>query len=115
MTDKTCTCGHVADEHGGDQKHPGSTACAVEGCDCICFDEAEQDEEDDLKKDRFIQGAACAIAIINRNHDEPTMCAEALVAIGPTTPDELRAAGVEEYDIEGLRSVFRHLENRRRI
>lgn len=39
-----CNCGHVADEHGGDSKHPGSTACAVEGCDCIAFEEAENQE-----------------------------------------------------------------------
>jgi hypothetical protein len=63
---------------------------------------------------QFIQGAACALAIVNRNHDEPTMCAEALVAMGPTTADELRAAGVDEYDIEGLESVLKHLENQRR-
>ncbi len=61
---------------------------------------------------QFIQGAACAIAIINRNHDEPMMCAEALVAMGPTTADELRAAGVDEYDIEGLESVLRHLASK---
>lgn len=38
---KQCMCGHVADEHGGDPDYPGSTACAVEGCDCIAFEEAE--------------------------------------------------------------------------
>jgi hypothetical protein len=36
-----CACGHVANEHGGDPKYPGSTACAVEGCDCIAFEEQE--------------------------------------------------------------------------
>lgn len=65
--------------------------------------------EDDNK---FIQGAACALAIVNRNHDEPSMCAEALAAMGPTTADELRAAGVDEYDIEGLESVLAHLSRR---
>ncbi len=39
-----CTCGHVADEHGGNPDYPGSTACAVEGCDCIAFEEAESEE-----------------------------------------------------------------------
>lgn len=66
-----------------------------------------------MRNKEFIQGAACAIAIINRNHDEPTMCAEALVAIGPSTADALREAGVDEYDIEGLGSALQHLEARR--
>lgn len=63
---------------------------------------------------KFIQGAACAIAIINRNHDEPMMCAEALVAFGRTTARGLRDAGVDEYDIEGLESVLKHLAAQRR-
>lgn len=33
-----CHCGHVADEHGHDPDHPGSTACTIEGCDCIAFE-----------------------------------------------------------------------------
>jgi hypothetical protein len=68
-------------------------------------------DDDDNK---FIQGAACALAIINRNHEEPMMCSEALVAFGRTTAEELRAAGVDEYDIEGLESVLLHLSRRRR-
>lgn len=40
----TCQCGHVDDEHGGDPKYPGSTACNVKGCDCIAFDQAEDPE-----------------------------------------------------------------------
>jgi hypothetical protein len=35
----TCTCGHNrVDEHGNDPHYPGSTACNVEGCDCIAFE-----------------------------------------------------------------------------
>lgn len=68
----------------------------------------------DASNDQFIQGAACALAIVNREHDVPTLCAEALVAMGPTTADELRAAGVDEYDIEGLESVLRHLADKPR-
>ena len=41
---ETCTCGHPADEHGGDPKYPGSTACGVEGCSCIAFEEKAEDE-----------------------------------------------------------------------
>lgn len=36
--DAICTCGHVGDEHGHDKKHPGSTACNVDGCKCIAFE-----------------------------------------------------------------------------
>lgn len=39
-----CTCGHVEDEHGGDPEYLGSTACNVEGCDCVCFEIAEDNE-----------------------------------------------------------------------
>lgn len=42
--DSVCTCGHVYDEHGGDEHYPGSTACNVDDCDCICFDRDEEDE-----------------------------------------------------------------------
>jgi hypothetical protein len=43
----TCTCGDVEDEHGGDPEHPGSTACNVDGCDCIAFEAAEDEEVPD--------------------------------------------------------------------
>lgn len=37
-----CTCSHVEDEHEGDNpEYPGSTACTVEGCECVCFEEDE--------------------------------------------------------------------------
>jgi len=42
--DAVCTCGHIFDEHGGDDDHPGSTACNVDDCDCICFDEDAEEE-----------------------------------------------------------------------
>lgn len=46
-----CTCGHAIDEHGGDKKYPGSTACHGitapddEFCDCIAYEE-DEDEND---------------------------------------------------------------------
>ncbi len=43
-----CTCGHIDDEHGHDDEHPGSTSCTVEGCDCIAFEADEDLEDDDL-------------------------------------------------------------------
>lgn len=39
-----CECGHVLDEHGGDSEHPNATACTIEGCDCIDFEEVEEEE-----------------------------------------------------------------------
>jgi hypothetical protein len=44
---RQCFCGHVEDEHGGDPKYPGSTACTVEGCYCIGFDHDDEVEEDE--------------------------------------------------------------------
>ena len=36
---RNCHCGHLEeDEHGGDEEFPGSTACNIEECECICFD-----------------------------------------------------------------------------
>jgi hypothetical protein len=37
-----CNCGHVGDEH----ERTVAAPCEIEGCDCIAFDEAEdQDAE----------------------------------------------------------------------
>ncbi len=41
----TCTCEHVEDEHGGDPEFPGSTACTIDGCECLAY---EDDGEDDI-------------------------------------------------------------------
>ena len=37
-TSSTCTCGDDEGEHGNDPEYQGSTACNVEGCDCIAFE-----------------------------------------------------------------------------
>jgi hypothetical protein len=34
-----CTCGHSHEEHGGDPKYPGSTAC--DECDCVAYECSE--------------------------------------------------------------------------
>lgn len=41
-----CMCGHAIEEHGGDPKYPGSTACTE--CDCIAYeaDESKEEQED---------------------------------------------------------------------
>lgn len=41
-----CMCGHAIEEHGHDPKHPGSTACTAEGCDCIAYEAGEDDDEE---------------------------------------------------------------------
>lgn len=40
MTEELCTCGDMKDEHGGDPEFPGSTACNIDTCDCVAFEEA---------------------------------------------------------------------------
>ncbi len=45
-----CTCGHVDDEHGDDEHgedpdYPGYTACNVDDCDCIAYEEDESEDE----------------------------------------------------------------------
>lgn len=37
-----CYCGHAEDEHGGSEKYPGATACTLDQCPCIAFDEDEE-------------------------------------------------------------------------
>lgn len=33
-----CMCGHSEEEHGHDPDYPRSSACTVEGCDCVAYD-----------------------------------------------------------------------------
>ncbi len=40
-----CTCGHSPEEHGNDPQFPGSTACSVEGCDCIAYESDGSEDE----------------------------------------------------------------------
>jgi hypothetical protein len=45
--EKTCTCGHAPEEHGHDPAYPGSTACQVEGCDCVAYEPDNNEDEED--------------------------------------------------------------------
>lgn len=45
MNDDDCTCGHVEDDHGHDPRYPGSTACGMDGCDCIAYESATDGSE----------------------------------------------------------------------
>jgi hypothetical protein len=42
--DEVCTCGHVYDEHGGIPEYPGSTKCSIDDCDCLSFEEDEDEK-----------------------------------------------------------------------
>lgn len=41
----SCTCGHSIEEHGGDPKYPRSTICHADGCDCIAYEEDDEESE----------------------------------------------------------------------
>jgi hypothetical protein len=41
-----CYCGHVRDEHGPVRggEFPSNNGCLVEGCECIHFEQAQEDD-----------------------------------------------------------------------
>ena len=41
---ENCQCGHVADEH--EETRTGYGACTVEGCDCIHYEENDDEVSD---------------------------------------------------------------------
>lgn len=43
---ETCACGHGAIDHGGNDEFPGSSACNVDDCECVCFDGAGDDDDE---------------------------------------------------------------------
>jgi hypothetical protein len=47
MSDEACTCGHEVEAHGHDPKHPGSTACTEEDCDCCAYESDGGNDADD--------------------------------------------------------------------
>lgn len=61
----------------------------------------------------FAQGVAAACGIIQSAFDQPTLCAEALLACGYSTRAELKAAGADDYDLKLLRPVFAEIKLRR--
>ena len=65
------------------------------------------------KKDRaWDVGYACACAEIIRTHDQPTI-AEDVYESNFLTVSQLRAAGVDEYDIKVLKPIIREIERKR--
>lgn len=59
----------------------------------------------------FLHGWACALADLNRLYDQPTMV-EDVMRCGGITVKDLRAAGVDDYDI---REIVRCIPRHRRI
>lgn len=54
----------------------------------------------------FIHGLAVGLAIIARDRDEPSLAADAMSGCGYDAAD-LRAAGVDPYDLAPLRKALR--------
>lgn len=59
----------------------------------------------------FVRGYACAVAMIKASHDPGTPVTDALKACGLTSISKLRAKGVDEYDIEILRSSIKEIQS----
>ena len=45
--DEPCCCGHSVEEHGGNEKYPGSTACYAKDCDCVAYDADYESDPDE--------------------------------------------------------------------
>jgi hypothetical protein len=59
----------------------------------------------------FAQGVALALGTLNRNHDQPTMCAEVLEAC-VFDRRALKRLGVDDYDLNNLKPVFAEMRQR---
>lgn len=60
------------------------------------------------------QGMACAAGIICNGYGEPSMAAEILGAGGLTTVAEMRASGVDPYDVKLCRPALTDIRQRRK-
>lgn len=63
-----------------------------------------------IKEDRFVQGVACAVAVIVYAEGTGTHTKEALSACGIHSVKDLRDAGVCDYDIDLLRDTIREMQ-----
>jgi hypothetical protein len=54
----------------------------------------------------FVQGIACALAALIRDHDQPTIAISILRGLGVTASD-LRGSGVETYDLTPIMGAMR--------
>lgn len=62
----------------------------------------------------MVVGMALACSIVQRSFDQPTIVEEVLGAAGLTTPAQLRAAGVDDYDINILSPIMKTMRERRK-
>lgn len=67
-----------------------------------------------MKNKEFVQGYVCAVANICKSHDPGTPVEEALRDCGMTSIAKMRAAGVDNYDIDILRPSIKALQVRKR-
>lgn len=51
-----------------------------------------------------LQGIACALAVVARDHAEPDIAGYALASLGLTVED-LEAAGADAHDLDPLRAL----------
>ena len=61
---------------------------------------------EDAEDKAFVQGFGMAVGALARDHDEPSQAADIMRSNGITFK-QLRAAGVEEFDLRCLRSEFK--------
>jgi hypothetical protein len=65
-----------------------------------------------MKEDKFVQGFACACAVTLRNHGCDTEIRDTYIC-NFRTVTQLKAAGVDKYDIDILRPIIKEIEDRR--
>lgn len=61
-------------------------------------------------KNEFMQGYACAVAVIEKSHGLGTPSKDALKDGGLTSIAKMRELGIDEYDIEILRPLVKEIQ-----
>ena len=62
----------------------------------------------------FDQGYMCALATMQREHDQPTMVEDALKG-NFLTVKEMRSRGIDEFDIDVLEPIVKEVERKRKL
>jgi hypothetical protein len=65
-----------------------------------------------IKNDEFTQGFACACATMLHAHGESTMVRDCYIC-NFRTVEQLRRAGVDDYDIQILKPIIKEIQERR--
>ena len=92
----------MAQAAGGERHEEGTAPMSTER-DAL----ADEIESPEFKRG-FIVGVGIACSTIQSAHDQPTAISEALLACN-LDHRELKAAGLDDYDLEILRPVFKEL------